>query len=200
MDKKKKAHGVQLLLRMVVRDPDGKILTDTGRKPSSSFVIQFLEAIGAIFDGLITNATATDGTEDTIYKANWPCNYSLSVDAGINVGDYGIQVGTGDTAEANTDRKLDVQLTQGVGAGNITHGAVTVGITAVVSTNVDLEIKRAFTNNTGSTITVKEAGMATMADIDGGEYHLLFRDVLVVQVVVPSGCSLAVYYTVRTTV
>lgn len=198
-EKKKKTHGVKLLIRMVVRDPDGKIITDTRRKPSKSFVIQFLEGFyGMVAIGASMTATATDGTEDIITFSNTPISSNLRVDAAVNIDVYGVVVGTGDAAESNTDHKLETQLTEGVGAGNITHGESVVETVAVVGANVDLEVKRAFTNLTGSTITVKEAGIYCKQV--SGYYHCLVRDVLAASVEVPDKCSLTVIYTLRTTV
>lgn len=199
----KKPHGVQLLIRAVVKDPDGKIIHDTGQKPSKSFVIQFLEVVYGIFNALAVGGyeiTATDGTEDYVYVHDQNCNQHFIVDAGVNVSTHGIVVGTGDTAETNTDYKLQTQLTEGVGAGNITHGAMTVGAVAVVGANVDLELKRSFTNNTGSTITVKEAGIYIFLNYSTLFYHCIIRDVLVSPIDVPDKCTLTVYYTLRTTV
>lgn len=200
----KKSHGVQLLIRAVVRDPEGRVLSDTGQKPSKSFVIQFLEFIYGLFDGPATlEATAVDGTEDVIYRAEGVdgyCYLHLRVDAPINDDTHGIVVGTGSTAETNTDYKLEAQLTEGVGAGNITHGAMVVGTAGVVGANVDLEIKRSFPNNTGSTITVAEAGVYAKQGIFVPYYHCIIRDVLAASIDVPDKCALTVYYTLRTTV
>jgi len=198
MKKEKKSHGVQLLIRCVVRDPDGKIITDTGRKPAKSFVIQFLEYIYYCAIGGTQNATEVDGTEDVIYTFLGVCTGSFAIDGAINEDTHGIVIGTGDTAETNTDFALDVQLTEGVGAGQITHGAQVVGAAGVVGANVDLEIKRAFTNNTGSNITVKEAGVY-VTNYDA-RWHCIIRDVLALSCEVPDRCSLSVIYTVRTTV
>lgn len=202
--KKKKTHGVQLLVRAVVQDPDGKIITDTGRKPARSFVIQLLEWLHFQFkDGTTTEtATATDGTEDTIYYGDGTFGTQGNhgrIDALVNIDDYGIVVGTGDTAETNTDYKLDTQLTEGVGAGNITHGEQVIEAVAEVGANVDLEVKRSFVNNTGSTITIKEAGLY-MKSGRFAAYFCIIRDVLPASVDVPDKCALTVYYTLRTTV
>jgi len=195
--KEKKSHGVQLLIRAVVRDPDGKVISDTGRKPARSFVIQFLEALYGLFDALNLDATATDGTEDRIIAVGANLNATLMIDAAINDDVHGIVIGTGDTAETNTDFALETQLTEGVGAGNITHGAQVVGTAGVVGANVDLELKRAFTNNTGSLIEVKEAGIYTLYS---SWVHCIIRDVLAESVDIPDRCSLTIIYTMRTTV
>jgi len=194
-----------------VRDPEGKIISDTGEKPSRSFVIQFLEFLYGIFRGTTTSATATDGTEDSIvltYSAPYwiDSQAHFRVDAPINTSLYGIVVGTNDgvVAESNTDYALDTQIAHGSGAGQMTHGASVVGATGVVGANVDLILTRAFTNNSGSAISdVKEAGIyvrywysfvpATYY------YHCIVRDVFTA-IEVPDKCSLTIYYTVRTTV
>jgi len=196
----RKSHGVQLLIRAVVKDPDGKVLSDTGRKPSKSFVIQFLEFIYPLFDGAAPSyaATATDGTEDDIYSSAIQAYKNFLINAPINDDDYGIVVGTGDTAVTNTDFKLETQLTEGVGVGNIIHGAQVITVPGVVGANVDLETERPFTNNTGSSITIKEAGLYT--NISDAYFHCIIRDVLALPVNLPDKCSLTVYYTLRTTV
>ncbi|HUW46257.1 MAG TPA: hypothetical protein VMW50_10750 [Dehalococcoidia bacterium] len=201
MKKEKKSHGVQLLIRTVVKDPEGKVLSDIGQKPSKSFVIQFLEFLRFLFHGAATSklATDTDGLERGIYRTTEACSATFFADAGVNESLWGIVVGTGDTAETNTDYKLDTQLGEGAGAGQITHGAMTIGITAVVGANVDLELKRAFTNNTGSAIIVKEAGVYVRCSYAVVEFCIV-RDVLLASINVPDRCSLSVYYTLRTTV
>lgn len=194
----KKSHGVQLLLRAVVKDPDGKVISDSGQKPSKSFVIQFLEFFHFLAYGPATgNATTITGAEDDLYYAVGRPDLIFNVKAPINDDLYGIVVGIGVAAESNTDYKLSNQLEEGVAVGKITHGAQTVGTAAIVDVNVDLELKRAFTNNTGSVITVKEVGVYTRCT-GKNVSHCIIRDLLVVEV--PDKCSLTVYYTLRTTV
>jgi len=196
----KKSHGVQLLIRAVVRDPDGKVLSDTGRKPAKSFVLQFLEFIYAMGARAFYQATGVAGTEVYLYAPTTACIEQFEIDGGVNIDYIGIVVGTGDTAEDNADYALATQLTEGVGAGNITHGAMDIGTAAVVATNVDMELKRAFTNLTGDTITVKEAGLYCWQLAQMSRRHMLIRDVLSSAVEVPDKCSLTIIYTVRTTV
>lgn len=198
MKNEKKAHGIQLLLRCVVRDPDGKLISDTGRKPARSFLVQFLEFYYLFGREGNVVSTNTAGGEGAIVLGNEGLNANLQIKAPINVSSWGVVVGTGDTAEDNEDHKLATQLTQGAGVGNITHGAVTVGDAGVVGANVDMEIKRAFINLTGSAISVKEAGIYTKL-VSVSYYHCVIRDVFPGPVNVPDKCSLTVYYTVRTT-
>ncbi|GAH62887.1 unnamed protein product, partial [marine sediment metagenome] len=124
-EQKQKEDPIQLLLRTVVRDPDGKTLHDSGRNPAKSFVIQFLQFFSAMLgfdvDGATNyNATDTSGVAGYLYKGNAWASLNFRVDAGVGVDEYGIVVGTGETAPTNTDHKLETQLTEGVGGGNIT--------------------------------------------------------------------------------
>lgn len=189
---------MQLLLRLVVTDPNGKVLTDTGQKPSKSFVIQWLEAIYYIFDGIEPTNTCILGTEERMVRTGVTLTSQCKTNAPINDDEYGIVAGTGDTAVDNEDYKLATQLTEGVGVGNITHGAM-VHETVVIDTYVSWEMKRPFTNNTGSLITVKEVGTYTkQANTSPYPSHCIIRDVLGTPVDVPDKCSLTAYYTWRT--
>jgi len=197
--KEKKAHGIQLLLRCIVRDLYGKVIGDTEEKPARSFLIQFLEFIYGLFRyNAHMYATATDGTEDYIYTTSSDSNFFFRVDAGVNVDTHGIVIGTGDTAETNTDYKLEAQIANGVGEGQMTHTSTTVSAVGVVGANVDLEVKRSFTNGSGGQITVKEAGIYTRAIL--AYQHCIVRDVLPAGIDVPDKCSISIIYTLRTTV
>lgn len=197
MKEKKNVSSIQLLLRLVVTDPSGKVLSDTGQKPSQSILIQWLEFFYGLFDGANVSATKVGGAEGPIYVNTADCGLQFLANAGVNVDTHGIVVGTGDTAVDNEDYELETQLTEGVGAGNITHGQQVFEAVAVVGANVDFETKRSFPNNTGSTITIKEAGKYTKYST---QYHCVIRDVLGTPVVLPDNCALTVYYTWRTTV
>ncbi len=208
-EKPRKPSSVQLLIRTVVKDPDGKIINDSGQNSAKSFVIQFLEFIRYFFDatGISQKATATDGTEDNIYYSTSLCDVHFYVDAPASLeygGTWGIVIGTGNTPATNTDYALETMLTSGVGAGEVTFGDSSVGVAAVVGANIDLTITRAFTNNTGSMIPVREAGMYSRFKGGGapaaGLIHCIIRDVLAPEVTLPDKCTLTVYYTIRTTV
>lgn len=204
MKDKEKAHGVQLLIRAVVKNSDGKILSDTGQKPAKSFVKQFLAAIGDLFDSTDTNTwkSITGSTGAVIFFSGGPFTepyFRLGAPAYESL--YGIVVGTGDTAVDNEDYSLETQLTEGAGAGNITHGAMEMSATAIVGPNVDTEHGRTFTNNTGSAILVKEAGVYIRSGIlVDSRMFCIIRDVLAPAINVPDKCSMTIYYTFRTTV
>lgn len=197
-----KTHGVKLLLRAVVRDPEGKVIQDTGERPSRSFLIQFLEFVYGLFDGIQTDATQITGAEAVIYTTTptYPGDKQFDLTAAINDDTHGIKIGTGTTAETNTDYVLETPIAEGSGSGQMTHGAMDSEVTAVVGANVDLIFKRAFTNNSGATITVGEAGIYVKFWYATPWYHCILRDALAATIDIPDKCSLTVYYTFRTTV
>lgn len=197
--KENKTHGIQLLLRAVVTDPDGKVISDTGEKPARSFVIQFLEAIYFILKGLTGNATSIDGTEKEIIS-NLQYEKQIRIAGGTNNIKQGIVVGTGDAAESNINYKLATIIAAGAGAGQLTYGVQVIGTAAVVGPNVDLELKRSITNNSGSTIIVKEVGLYAQNFTWSDRVFCMIRDVFPGPINFPFRYSLTVYYTLRTTV
>lgn len=201
-DSKEKANDVQLLLRLEVRDAQGRLISNTGNIKSKSFVIQWLEGVYSIFRGIAFNATDINNAETEINNGG---GYGLSsclwIQAGVDNGTYGIVIGTGTNAVTNTDYRLQTKIAQGAGAGQMSHGAMIFVTTAIVGANVDFVTKRTFTNNSGAQITVNEAGTYTYnAGHVAHPVHCIIRDKLAVGVDVPDKCSLTVYYTWRTTV
>jgi hypothetical protein len=73
---------------------------------------------------------------------------------------WGIVVGTGTTAVAITDYALGTLVAHGTGAGQLSHGAVSIGTVPTTSGSKRyFTINRSFTNNTVSNITLDEVGL-----------------------------------------
>ena len=198
-----KSNVVGLLLRLVVKDRNGKILSDTGHKPTKSFVIQFLEAFYGIFRGAQQLGTATDNSEHYVYRGTASMTLlNFVIEAGAGEANQGIVVGrnVGASPEGNLDYMLDTKIGQGSGTNQMMHGVQSIGEVGIEGANVDWELYRVFTNLSGATIDVKEVGIQHRTRHDGGIwYYLDIRDVITT-VAVPDNCSLTVYYTIRTTV
>lgn len=77
----------------------------------------------------------------------------------VNDATYGIQAGTGSTAVAVTDTKLQTLIAHGVGAGQLSYGNTTIIPPTTVGNDRYFEIARVLTNSSGSDITVNEIGL-----------------------------------------
>ncbi len=188
--------------RILKHDPEGQLVKDSGLIPSGSYVIQFLELIRSIIANADKTATDVDGAESTLMDISDLAQTKGRVNAGAGDDTYGIVVGTnaGATVEDNENYALDTKiLHSAVGAaGELNYQAVTFIAPRVVATNIDFDLSRAFLNETGSTITVKEIGIICKNSQDT-KYFLLLRDVVSDEDVL-DGHTLTVVYTLRTTV
>ena len=192
---------LELYYRMLKHDPDGVLVKDTGLIPSGSYVIQFLELIQAVFDGINKDATDVNGAEQLIYRLDQTLYWYVKVQAPALDDTYGIVVGTnaGTTAEDNENYALDTKiLHSAIGdAGKMNYRDGSFVAPRVVGPNIDFDVNRAFINETGSTITVKEIGIIKK-NSHITKYHLLLRDV-VTDEPVDDAETLTVIYTLRTT-
>lgn len=191
---------LEILKRLILRNGKGNLISDTGIIPSHSFTQQFLKWLFAINDYIqyVTITNVAGGTDDII-EAIAQEYETGRIDAIANDDVYGLVVGTGTNAEANDDYALQTQIAHGSGAGQLVHGAT--GLTAPVSNgNVDLVVTRAFTNNSGGQINVREMGIYLKTRDDGGavEYICILRDLESKDV--PDAGVLTAQYILRTTV
>ena len=193
---------LELYYRILKHDPDGRLVKDTGLMPSGSYVIQFLEMIGALFDGIRGTFTDTNGAESTMIYELENIDESGQVRAPALDDKFGLVVGTnaGVSAEDNEDYALDSKIPHGdVGAvGTMNYRDVTFVAPRVVGPNVDFDVFRAFINENDATITVKEIGIITRMDYGVDKFHLILRDV-VADEAVEAGYTLTVGYTLRST-
>lgn len=131
-----------------------------------------------------------------------PSFYVMKVDAETGIVTHGIRVGTGTDAPTVNDVQLGIPILHGSGAGELSHGAVTLDTLQVAGGTVSLKIIRTFTNNSGASIDVKELGLHNLV---GYAYNsnatiMIARDVLGSPVTVPNGATLTVRYILSTTV
>lgn len=194
---------LQTYYRLVKRNAKGEVIEDTGKLLSHSYVLQFLQFLEG--RGSFREITAKDvtGAQTTLIKDGTEIVEEFGhIHAGAGVDTFGIVVGTnaGTTAEDNENYKLDTQIAHsGTGeAGKLNHQAMVINMPAVVGVNVDMDISRAFVNETGSPITVKEIGVYCENEVDN-VYHMFMRDVVTDKVVADAE-TLTVTYTLRTTV
>lgn len=192
---------IETYYRILKHDPAGKLVKDTGLIQSHSYMIQFLILVESLFDGIFKSATDVDNAASTICPDGMVSNVG-NTDAPAGDDTHGVVVGTNDgaTAEDNENYKLDTKiLHSAIGdAGKLNYQATTLVDARVVGANIDLDLSRAYLNETGVTITVKEIGIICK-NVSGVKYHLLLRDVVADEDVL-DGYTLTVVYTLRTTV
>jgi hypothetical protein len=107
----------------------------------------------------------------------------------------GIVIGTGNTAEDFDDYALAAQIVHGVGAGQMSYGAISNP--PGVSGNFTMQWSRSFINNSGANIVVAEIGIILREGsgyYGSGKYFLMARDVLSPSVTVANGQTLTVTY------
>ena len=193
------------LYKRLVLSEKGRVIKDSGWKPSRSYVLQFLQWVYCMNDDLNdlsmrdTGNTLRTVLEDTVCQFFDHMGYVM---AGAGVDTYGIVVGTGTAAEDNADYALQTQIAHGSGAGQLEYGGQQETDPAIVGPNVDLLLTRNFVNASGDSITVEEIGLyVRIYDeelIPAARYFLFLRD-LETQAVA-NGQTLTVIYTLRTTV
>ena len=186
---------MQLFYRILIHDKNGRLKSKTEWIVSRSFLLQWLQMIHrfcAVLGITIKDYAGVNQTPGPVYGF-------VRMDAGANDASHGIVCGTGDTAVTNVDYQLETQIAEGAGAGQLNHGSQAFTAAAVVGTNVDWVLTRAFTNNSGGAITIKEIGLYTW-NVDFSYGFCMVRDVLSTPKEVPDTEIATIQYTVRTTV
>lgn len=185
----------------------GRLLRSTGEMKSHSFVRQFLQLLEVSTAHLYGAASDVVSILDV---GNAPRNVSPTI--GVNAefywateapsatSTYGTQIGTGVTAPATTDYKLQTPIAHGVGAGNLQYGSCSVGGAALAGANMDMSIIRTFTNGSGNPITAREIGLyiSNVDTVPTQRYFCVAHDA--VNQAIANGETAVVAYTLRTTV
>lgn len=194
---------IALSYQLQVRDPSGRLVRDTGRRDGHSFLKQFAQLIFNIspFDCsrfapvAMTSTSGASVTDST--------SMGLRTDATVTTSHYGIQVGTGVTAESISDTALVTQIAHGTGSGQLQYGSMTYGAPTTTATTTTFRSTRVFTNASGNTVTVQEIGLVSSGGVYTGagstRSFLLVRD-LTGAVAVTDGQQLTVNYDFTTTI
>jgi len=185
-----------LLNRVVVRRIDEKMpYFDSGYKKSHSWVKNFPRILW--INGRLSYAdgasTSPSGSTDALgalrrYEGAWLTHWNtysatygpmLVKNTVVGNDDYGILIGTDNTAPTPGDYWMGTKIVEGVGAGQLNYGECHIENVDEEATTVDLTIWRSFSNNSGGGITVEEIGIATRHNyINAYSYFLLARDLL----------------------
>lgn len=190
----------KLYYQLFLHDKNGKLVRKTRKRRSRSFVLQYLQIIETFMRQGSVKGLDINGIERTFQGmiGSSTAAYCLRLKALAGDDKKGIVVGTGSTAPANDDYALESQIMDGTGSGQLYYQDQAVGQAQIIGNNVDLTLTRAFTNNSGATITIREIGMYCHCDV--AYYVCILRDVLPAGKDVLNGETLTVQYTLRTTV
>lgn len=204
MDKELKVNFPRLgKIRLVVKDKDGKIRVDRSEQ-SHSWTRNHYNVLAALTMYTIGDSSGLFGAgymsskviNGSIRSGAYTSSASDVVKGGLGAAN-GIIVGTGNTAFSVEDSALASPVTEGTGAGQMSHAAMGNGVLAYdgPSKTWTNTLTRVINNNSGGTITIAEVGLVlNIASIfsSNNQYILIAREVLGVTQDVLNGEQLTV--------
>ena len=196
----------RVTLDFVTRDPTGKIVRRHHYR-CHSFLTQYYQlqycyqANRVGVNGPAQAINDTGGTSRNFQALATPAAYNIHGSQALATDSaYGIQVGTGNTANGAATAALATLIAHGVGAGRVLYGSM--GITAPAgSAPLVYTFTRTFTNTSGGTVNITEAGLV-FACLDTGATQrnlMILRDVFA-QVPVLNGNNTTATYTLSYTI
>lgn len=165
------------------------------RQPARTWVAVWFQMLSAGWGNQTVSIPDTGNVSRTIGLTN---SFGMMV-SGAGDNSFGIQVGTSNVAVAKGDYQAKTLIAHGVGAGQLSHAATTVGLESGPSNQNQLVITRALTNSSGSDITIKESTLV-MATYSNSYRHMLERTVLVTPYVATNAVTHYARYTLRSNI
>lgn len=146
---------------------------DVAPEPCHSYTLNFLKILQLqMQDQSGITVQEVDSTNTT-----WVVGTDyMFANAGSTVATYGIVVGTGTNAVDESDIALQTKIAHGTGAGQLQHGAMSISAPGISGSDTTLVMSRAFTNGTGSTITVQEVALYIGDDSSPSDFFMVLRD------------------------
>ena len=179
-------------LELRILDKNGE-LERMFTKPMNSLIRNFTRLVYGELNSAACNMYDTSGTlRAEAYTSGRALN------AGIGNQNYGIQVGTGTNPVTISDYKLQTQIANGTGAGQLAYQATVVSGIYEDANQSYFTVTRNFNNGSGGTITVQEAGLVHY-NAANSWYFLHARD-LTGAIDVLNGKTLVVQYTFKVAV
>lgn len=140
-----------------IRDKNGQLKSFEVHRPNS-YVQHLINTLYCMMANTTLAAQIdTGGTSRTMQQTG--VTASDRVTAANLDGTFGLVVGTGTTAVSISQTALVTKIDHGNGAGQLSHGAVTVTAPGTTGGTRSFTIQRTFTNNSGNAITVNEIGI-----------------------------------------
>ena len=200
-------HIIGAELEIEVRDKNGKLIKKE-KYESRSFVKQFIDMLYALMyamrvedtvlqvrdkDGTLQNYPALTSTTNDILRAR------NTVSTEPYVYSYGIVVGSDDSPVEYDDYKLGNQIPHGTGSGELSYQTCDVEAPYLDGSEYKFRISRAFVNNSGASITVKEVGIY-VSHQGSNKFYMILRDVLPSPTSIPDGATFTVRYYIKVSV
>jgi hypothetical protein len=187
-----------LAYEIEVRDKNGQLLSlcKGDNDPFTRAWIRLLRT-ATLGGGAAVSLLDTTGTSRNFYGSTTASMAFVFINMNAGSGDvnYGVRVGTSDTAFSKDQYELQAKIGHGTGAGQLVYGATSIEDYADEDSTTRFRVTRTFTNNSGAVITVKEIGIAIDMQIGSTHYYgLISRDVLTSPQSVPDGATLTVRY------
>jgi hypothetical protein len=190
------------VIEFEVRDKNGKLI-EKGKFPAKSWVGNIIGLLSAILSTWGASSSAyyvptrtdlidTSGTARSMALGAISSNCPLGGCASAGETGAGIVVGSSDTPVSIGQYALISQIGHGTGSGQLQYGATTVETISKNSTWL-FRVIRAFSNSSGSTVTVREIGLYAKLG-SAGQTCMLARDVPASPINVPAGSTLTVRY------
>ena len=130
----------------------------------------------------ITGANRTVGPYKNTLCIDSPAGFCYSVMLGTSSpfyilthtgDDFGVVVGSGTAAVASSDYKLATKIAHGKTSGTqLLHAGTEVDLPVVSAPTASVKVRRYFYNDSGATVTVKEAGIYASAFYSPDTYYL----------------------------
>jgi len=175
---------IELTIEATVKDSRGNIISHRDPVPCRSLLKQFIQLLLVQFSQ--AGQTITDIANAAIAVTPHASNLGLAVTGSTT--SYGINIGTGQNAVTMLDYKLQTKVT-----ANIAHSSQTFSLENPDDSTWRAVISRAFTNNTGALLSIKEVGLYSLQSL-GGNYFCIDRTLYSVDV--PSGAAVTLTYRV----
>ncbi|MCD6515275.1 MAG: hypothetical protein J7L07_10165 [Candidatus Odinarchaeota archaeon] len=166
----------------IVIEKDGKVY----KQKANTLLIQFFKLLERHWAHRNVGVKNIGGNVQTA----GPDDYTFELDAIEGNNNLGIVVGSGSTpVDKCSDYALENQL-------NLDCSAVTVNSTVCDSEKIELSCYRSFTNNTGSTVEIKEVGLYCLGY--GTSYsYCIDRTVLASPITLENGKTVKIMYMLR---
>jgi hypothetical protein len=188
------------VLTMHLVNKDGNIVPGSERaQKSESFVRGFLDMLNSMMYG--ANGLSAGFAQDLWggYTSITQQYQNMSAMGAVGAYSWGIAVGTGTIAPTISDVSLQTIIAHGSGAGQLNFSAMTYGAPTSDVTRSQFYLTRDFSNASGGSITVNEAGLFLYNNPLNGtppstEVILAIRDVIAGGYAVPNGQTLVLNY------